>query len=129
MSFEQGFPSRVSQAEAQSQDCRRKFVSASSNMDAITDGASADRYGLSRFGAVDTTGQPTLDPEEDVAAIFPDVGLRLGDNAATSAGTLHITSTYVADEPRRCLQINRLDCVCITGASYGSANVNLKATL
>lgn len=55
--------------------------------------ASADRFGLSCFDAVDTSGQPGLDAEEDLAGTFPQVGLRLGDQAATAAGTLHITST------------------------------------
>lgn len=55
--------------------------------------ASADRFGLSCFDAVDTSGQPALDAEEDLAGTFPQVGLRLGDQAATAAGTLHITST------------------------------------
>lgn len=53
----------------------------------------AQRFGLSEFNAIDTAGQPTLDDEEDMASSYPDVGLRLGDTATSTSGTLHITST------------------------------------
>ena len=62
-------------------------------MAALENAASPGRFGLSCFDAIDTTGRPTLDDEEEMAGTFPDVNLRLGDNPGAESGTLHITST------------------------------------
>ena len=62
-------------------------------MSASLDGAAIERFGLTRFDAIDTSGQPDLDDDEEVAGTYTDVNLKLGDEMDAGAGTLYITTT------------------------------------
>ena len=62
-------------------------------MSASLDGAPAVRFGLTHFDAVDTSGQPKLEDDEELAGSYSDISLKLGDDTDVGAGTLYITTT------------------------------------
>lgn len=62
-------------------------------MSTTLDGATIERFGLTLFDAVDTSGQPDLEADEQLAGTYADVNLKLGDETDAGAGTLYITTT------------------------------------
>ena len=50
------------------------------------------RFGLLDFDAIDTSGRPQLDKEEQLAGDYPDIRLVVGDEGEVGQGHLYISS-------------------------------------
>lgn len=53
------------------------------------------KFGLVDFDAIDTSGRPQLDDEEQLAGDYPDITLTLGDGMEVGQGHLFISSRYI----------------------------------
>lgn len=69
-------------------------LSASVDMAAVPDAMPTARFGLIDFDAIDTSGRPQLDDEEELAGDYPGVKLSLGEEAELGQGHLYISSKY-----------------------------------
>lgn len=68
----------------------------STDMAAVPDPIPTARFGLVDFDAIDTSGRPQLDDEEQLAGDYPDISLTLGDDMEVGQGHLYISSKYVS---------------------------------
>lgn len=66
-------------------------------MAALQDAMPTARFGLVDFDAIDTSGRPELDDEEQLAGDYPGIKLTLGDGIEVGQGHLYISSKYVWD--------------------------------
>ena len=64
-------------------------------MAAVADPIPTARFGLVDFDAIDTSGRPQLDDEEQLAGDYLDIRLTLGDDIEVGQGHLYISSKYV----------------------------------
>ena len=65
------------------------------DMAAVQDAMPTARFGLVDFDAIDTSGRPELDDEEQLAGDYPGIKLTLGDDMEVGQGHLYISSKYV----------------------------------
>ena len=64
-------------------------------MAVVPDAMPTARFGLVGFDAIDTSGRPQLDDEEQLAGDYPGIKLTLGDDMDVGQGHLYISSKYV----------------------------------
>ena len=67
-------------------------LSATVDMAAAPDAMPTARFGLVDFDAIDTSGRPQLDAEEELANDYPGIKLSLGDEVELGQGHLYISS-------------------------------------
>ena len=71
---------------------RRNIFFVATHMAAAPNAVPTARFGLLDFDAVDTSGRPQLDNEEQLAGDYPDIRLIVGDDGEVGQGHLYISS-------------------------------------